>query len=181
MPKSYLDALSHLFQAADSCNALDYQDITAETLEDHIFSLENSVRDIAQAIESKNTEFRLKREDLRKDLEQKIAELERETSTQRPLKVLKSLNRDYMMARKFKAEQARCPMADQLFTPNRENDKISILFLAADPTDASRLRLGKEFREIDEQLTLANTNRSLKDRVWLRHTHDSLANPIPTG
>jgi AAA-like domain/CHAT domain len=34
-------------------------------------------------------------------------------------------------------------------------DKISILFLAADPTNASRLRLGEEFREIDEQLTLA--------------------------
>lgn len=31
----------------------------------------------------------------------------------------------------------------------------SILFLAADPSDASRLRLGEEFREIDEQLTLA--------------------------
>lgn len=34
-------------------------------------------------------------------------------------------------------------------------DTISILFLAADPTNASRLRLGEEFREIDEQLTLA--------------------------
>lgn len=31
----------------------------------------------------------------------------------------------------------------------------TILFLAADPFDASRLRLGEEFREIDEQLTLA--------------------------
>lgn len=43
--------------------------------------------------------------------------------------------------------------------------KISILFLAADPTDASRLRLGEEFREINEQLTLAkyrgNFNLSL--------------------
>jgi hypothetical protein len=34
-------------------------------------------------------------------------------------------------------------------------DTISILFLAADPTNASRLRLGEEFREIDEQLTLS--------------------------
>lgn len=34
-------------------------------------------------------------------------------------------------------------------------DTISILFLAADPTNASRLRLGEEFREIDEQLILA--------------------------
>lgn len=33
--------------------------------------------------------------------------------------------------------------------------KITILFLSADPTDISRLRLGEEFREVDEQLTLA--------------------------
>lgn len=32
---------------------------------------------------------------------------------------------------------------------------ISILFLAADPTNASRLRLGEEFREIQEKLKLA--------------------------
>jgi hypothetical protein len=34
-------------------------------------------------------------------------------------------------------------------------NKISILFLAADPSDTSRLRLGEEFREIEEQLALA--------------------------
>jgi hypothetical protein len=33
--------------------------------------------------------------------------------------------------------------------------KIPILFLAADPTDASRLRLGEELREIQEKLQLA--------------------------
>lgn len=32
---------------------------------------------------------------------------------------------------------------------------VSILFLAADPTDASRLRLGEEFREIQEKLRLS--------------------------
>ncbi len=32
---------------------------------------------------------------------------------------------------------------------------VAILFIAADPTNASRLRLGEEFREIKEQLTLA--------------------------
>ena len=36
-----------------------------------------------------------------------------------------------------------------------ELDKVSILFLAADPTDTSRLRLGEEFREIQEKLKLA--------------------------
>jgi len=33
--------------------------------------------------------------------------------------------------------------------------KVTVLFVAADPTDASRSRLGEEYREIDEQLTLA--------------------------
>lgn len=40
---------------------------------------------------------------------------------------------------------------------------ISILFLAADPADASRLRLGEEFREIQEKLKLAK----LRDRFRL--------------
>lgn len=39
---------------------------------------------------------------------------------------------------------------------------ITILFLAADPTDASRLRLGEEFREIDEQLRLAKQRDHFK-------------------
>lgn len=42
-------------------------------------------------------------------------------------------------------------------------EKVGILFLAADPTDASRLRLGEEFREIQEKLKLAK----LRDRFQL--------------
>jgi hypothetical protein len=38
----------------------------------------------------------------------------------------------------------------------------SILFLAADPTDASRLRLGEEFREIQEKLKLAQLREHFK-------------------
>ncbi|WKZ55601.1 MAG: CHAT domain-containing protein [Anaerolineales bacterium] len=38
----------------------------------------------------------------------------------------------------------------------------SILFLAADPTDASRLRLGEEFREIQEKLKLAQLRKRFK-------------------
>jgi hypothetical protein len=38
---------------------------------------------------------------------------------------------------------------------SRMQPSISILFLAADPTNASRLRLGEEFREIQEKLKLA--------------------------
>ena len=40
-------------------------------------------------------------------------------------------------------------------TPDVSRNTVSILFLAADPTDASRLRLGEEFREIQEKLKLA--------------------------
>ncbi|MEM4204515.1 MAG: CHAT domain-containing protein [Candidatus Methanomethylicaceae archaeon] len=47
---------------------------------------------------------------------------------------------------------------------------ITILFLAADPTNASRLRLGEEFREIDEQLTLAKQ----RERFHLALPHLSL-------
>ena len=39
---------------------------------------------------------------------------------------------------------------------------ISILFLAADPTDATRLRLGKEFQEIQEILSLAGDRFKLE-------------------
>jgi hypothetical protein len=42
------------------------------------------------------------------------------------------------------------------------HDVISILFLAADPTDASRLRLGEEFREVSEQLGLAELRDQFK-------------------
>lgn len=41
-------------------------------------------------------------------------------------------------------------MVDKFYS----REQITVLFLAADPTDRSRLRLGEEFREIDQQLTL---------------------------
>lgn len=41
-------------------------------------------------------------------------------------------------------------------------EMISVLFLSADPTNASRLRLGEEFREIDEQLRLAKKRDGVK-------------------
>ncbi|MDM8554168.1 CHAT domain-containing protein [Desulfococcaceae bacterium HSG7] len=41
-------------------------------------------------------------------------------------------------------------------------NKISVLFLSADPTNASRLRLDEEFREIDEQLRLSELRDSFK-------------------
>lgn len=42
-------------------------------------------------------------------------------------------------------------------------EPITVLFLAADPTDASRLRLGQEYREIQEKLKLAK----MRDRFKL--------------
>ena len=39
---------------------------------------------------------------------------------------------------------------------------VSILFLAADPTDASRLRLGEELREIQEKLQLGKLRNAFK-------------------
>lgn len=51
----------------------------------------------------------------------------------------------------------------ELRTKTRKRDMISILFLASDPTDLSRLRLGEEFREIQENLKKAK----LRDRFKL--------------
>lgn len=54
---------------------------------------------------------------------------------------------------------------------------ISILFLAADPTDASRLRLGEELREIQEKLQLAKLREQFKlyQRMSVRPTDLSQA------
>lgn len=54
---------------------------------------------------------------------------------------------------------------------------ISILFLTADPSDASRLRLGEEFREIQEKLQLSKSRDtfSLDIRMSVRPTDISQA------
>lgn len=46
--------------------------------------------------------------------------------------------------------------------PETSNYPSSILFLSADPTDASRLRLGVEIREIQEKLQLARLREKFK-------------------
>jgi hypothetical protein len=50
------------------------------------------------------------------------------------------------------------------------SDKIKILFLASDPSDASRLRLGQEFRDIQEKLQLAKYREKfmLEPRISVR-------------
>lgn len=47
-------------------------------------------------------------------------------------------------------------------TPQGVDSMSSILFLAADPTDISRLRLGEEFREIQEKIKLAEQRDNFK-------------------
>jgi CHAT domain-containing protein len=42
------------------------------------------------------------------------------------------------------------------------NDKIKVLFLAANPTDTSALRLGQEVREIDEKLEVGTARESFE-------------------
>jgi hypothetical protein len=51
---------------------------------------------------------------------------------------------------------------DPSLPPRSCISKTLILFLAADPTDASRLRLGEEFREIHEKLKLAQLRDQLE-------------------
>ncbi len=50
---------------------------------------------------------------------------------------------------------------------NANENKLNILFLAADPTDASRLRLGQEAREIREKLQLSkHRDRFIFNERW---------------
>jgi hypothetical protein len=54
---------------------------------------------------------------------------------------------------------------DRLISSAREAEKISrktILFLAADPSDATRLRLGEEFREINDSLRKAQMREAFR-------------------
>lgn len=64
---------------------------------------------------------------------------------------------------KIKSEQAGHIIGNLNIEGKGVANVISILFLAADPADASRLRLGEEFREIQEKLKLAK----LRDRFRL--------------
>jgi CheY-like chemotaxis protein len=61
-------------------------------------------------------------------------------------------------------ESAGLPGPDPAQFPQdgKPDTMLTILFLAADPTDASRLRLGQEFREIKERLQLSRHRDRLK-------------------
>lgn len=64
----------------------------------------------------------------------------------------------------------------QLSTPPRST-RTPVLFLCADPTNVSRLRLGEEFREIQEQLQLAQLRNQfeLSERMSVRPSDVSQA------
>ncbi|MCB0046913.1 MAG: CHAT domain-containing protein [Caldilineaceae bacterium] len=58
--------------------------------------------------------------------------------------------------REIAAIEAQLPHSEQVHNQKPgAGEVITILFLAADPTDASRLRLGEELREIQEKLQIA--------------------------
>lgn len=70
--------------------------------------------------------------------------------------VLRMVNRLKAIESNLEPQQSQTLNGEYQMKPQQ----ISVLFLAADPTDASRLRLGEEFREIQEQLMMA-TQRDL--------------------
>lgn len=61
-----------------------------------------------------------------------------------------------------KGESSHPPQKHKGDSVGERAKSTSILFLAADPTDASRLRLGEEFREIQEKLKLAQLREHFK-------------------
>lgn len=62
-----------------------------------------------------------------------------------------------------KLEQSPAPNAPApARTKAQRGETVTILFLAADPTDAARLRLGKEFAEINERLRMARQRKRFK-------------------
>jgi len=64
----------------------------------------------------------------------------------------------------------RPPVPKKGTKPSADGESFSILFLAADPTDAARLRLGEEQREIQEKLQLAKQRDrfNLQQRMSVR-------------
>ena len=69
------------------------------------------------------------------------------------------------------------PLTGKVANPIEEAQTISILFLSADPTNATRLRIGEELREIQEQLQLARLREKFKldQRMSVRPTDISQA------
>lgn len=68
-----------------------------------------------------------------------------------------------MIIRAIRKDESSHPPNKPKGDSDRERAKsTSILFLAVDPTDASRLRLGEEFREIQEKLKLAQLRENFK-------------------
>jgi len=77
--------------------------------------------------------------------------------------VLEYLHAQSPLKYKSPPQLSLTPVEETSFTDKGVISVVPILFLAADPTDASRLRLGEEFREIQEKLKLAK----LRDRFRL--------------
>jgi len=71
----------------------------------------------------------------------------------------------------FSRESLQQPQKKQISASKKakriKEQKISILFLCADPTDVSRLRLGEELREIHEELQQAKLRERFEIHQWL--------------
>lgn len=62
---------------------------------------------------------------------------------------------DFLPSLKNTSDTKKKKIDEQTSDSGDDIDKTTILFLAADPSDASRLRLGQELREIQEKLQMA--------------------------
>jgi hypothetical protein len=93
----------------------------------------------------------------------RLADLADYCASQRP-------NYDWPNIAETKSGEYETPKAKSRGATKAKAQKVKILFLAADPTDASRLRLGQELREIQERLQLAKLRSkfSLAQRMSVR-------------
>jgi hypothetical protein len=80
-------------------------------------------------------------------------------------------------ARLMQTKISELPVTEKAAKIIETIQEISILFLSADPTNASRLRIGEELREIQEKLQLAKLRDrfSLNQRMSVRPTDISQA------
>ena len=109
-------------------------------------------------------------EEFKHEIQLEIAELRLEAQKQRP-----NAQRFQMLIDMVKKTSTGCfPILKFIneFQQLIEKSilKISVLFVVADPTDASRLRLGEELREVQEKLQLARLRKrfELRQRMSVR-------------
>jgi len=116
-------------------------------------------------IESLEGQLLIHRRNLR-DLEVKKAKFGLDV----PLYILRQIEDEESQISRLTEAVQRMTNRSQIIQGEGITSIISVLFLAADPTDASRLRLGEELREIQEKLQLARSRErfELHQRMSVR-------------